>query len=413
MCRLTMVGAALCAFLAGCGRATTPETVTARKPVVGVAGETGESAANASAMTDDFRVGAPLQHKNLTVFPVVSRTPRTEDRFLTLDEGLADGTVQIRELGAAMEGEPAETREETDGQNDILFGNDVNRLSVVNLSPKPLYLMPGEVIVGGSQDRTIAEEVVIAPSKKPVPIDVYCVEHGRWAARDEAESSSVVGAVASAGVTARFMATKSQAGEFSGKAGYLNKKNRLAAQSQAGQGVVWNNVALANAASGVQPTSGTFTGNYADPHVADQLSAYTDRLEKSLADEEQVVGVIVAVNGKVESVDVFESTPLFRKVWPKLLKSFALDAVHQSKQAKADSTCTVADAEAFLKETRQGTSQKMNKSEGGLMVTRHETRRVVSFSSQQGDADGDDTPAAGFGGIGGYGGAVHTSGFSK
>jgi hypothetical protein len=38
--------------------------------------------------------------------------------------------------------------------------------------------------------------------------------------------------------------------------------------------------------------------------------------------------LVVAVNGKVESLDVFQSTPQFRNLWPKLLKSYALDAAH-------------------------------------------------------------------------------------
>src|SRR5262249_37671653 len=63
--------------------------------------------------------------------------------------------------------------------------NEVNQLVVVNHSNKALYLMPGEIIIGGSQDRTIGQELVIAPDNKPVAIDVFCVEHGRWGGRDE------------------------------------------------------------------------------------------------------------------------------------------------------------------------------------------------------------------------------------
>ena len=63
--------------------------------------------------------------------------------------------------------------------------NQVNELLVVNRSEKPLYLMPGEVIIGGDQDRTIGQELVIAADGKPIAIDVFCVEHGRWGGRDE------------------------------------------------------------------------------------------------------------------------------------------------------------------------------------------------------------------------------------
>ena len=47
------------------------------------------------------------------------------------------------------------------------------------------------------------------------------------------------------------------------------------------------------------------------------------------------VGVIVAVSGEMHSLDVFESTPLFQKLWPKLLKSYALDAANNASDDSA------------------------------------------------------------------------------
>ena len=69
---------------------------------------------------------------------------------------------------------------------------DVNQLALLNRSGKPLYLMPGEIIVGGRQDRTIAQEYVIPPGNKPVTIEVFCVEHGRWAGRGAMETTTLV-----------------------------------------------------------------------------------------------------------------------------------------------------------------------------------------------------------------------------
>ncbi len=63
---------------------------------------------------------------------------------------------------------------------------------VLNRSNKPLYLMPGEIIYGGQQDRTIGEEAIIPPGKKPAAIEVLCVEQGRWAAREDAETSEAL-----------------------------------------------------------------------------------------------------------------------------------------------------------------------------------------------------------------------------
>ena len=42
-----------------------------------------------------FFIGEAISHENLTIFPISSKTPKNEDRFITLDEGLAAGTVKI------------------------------------------------------------------------------------------------------------------------------------------------------------------------------------------------------------------------------------------------------------------------------------------------------------------------------
>src|SRR5207244_6984980 len=52
-------------------------------------------------LVNDLVIGEPIVFRNLTIFPVSSKTPRDEDRFITLDEGLSAGTVEILETGAA------------------------------------------------------------------------------------------------------------------------------------------------------------------------------------------------------------------------------------------------------------------------------------------------------------------------
>ena len=118
--------------------------------------------------------------------------------------------------------------------------------------------------------------------------------------------------------------------KFSQAAGYLNKAARLTVQSGKGQMEVWHQVSAANEKSGAQTGSGTFTANYFEPEVVGELAPYVAVLEKVVADVPQVVGVIVAINGEIQAADTFESTPLFRKLWPRLLKSYVLDAATQA-----------------------------------------------------------------------------------
>src|SRR5437870_4072391 len=45
-------------------------------------------------------VGQPVRFKNLTIFPVTSKVAKNQDRFITLDEALKAGTVEVSEVGA-------------------------------------------------------------------------------------------------------------------------------------------------------------------------------------------------------------------------------------------------------------------------------------------------------------------------
>jgi hypothetical protein len=63
------------------------------------------SAAAGAVELDGLMIGAPVRHKNLTVFPVLAKGPKNEDKYLTLDEGLKAGTIEVREVGAGAQRE--------------------------------------------------------------------------------------------------------------------------------------------------------------------------------------------------------------------------------------------------------------------------------------------------------------------
>ena len=130
--------------------------------------------ATANPLHPAWRISSPISFNNLTVFPVVSDEPTSTDEFITLDEGLRSGKVIITELG-------------TDGRSRRIRRNqrisddaDVNKLAVTNRSGKMLVLIAGELLVGGKQDRIVGNDCIVASTNKPVPINVFCVEHGRW-----------------------------------------------------------------------------------------------------------------------------------------------------------------------------------------------------------------------------------------
>lgn len=440
----------LCVVCLGCGTAGAPPA-----PIRDVAGvPAGQEAQSGEADAgDDYVIGEPSRYENLTIFPVLTKTERTADRFTTLDEGLRAGTVHVYEVGAwpgrttqsrrfsaeadedsfadsqssgngsdrsdaqdAPESNVSEVADENDADADesngeLAAGNDielevgasVNRLLVLNGSDKPLYLMPGEIIIGGQQDRSIAEETIIPPGEKPTAVNVYCVESGRWNPRGAVETADMLGALAETVTSSTFSADLALGGKFTASAGALDKGSRQVVQEGKGQRAVWDKVAEKNAEIGDDYDAVTFAVNYIDPDVTAKWRPFVETISDELTRQERVVGVIVAINGKVESVDIFESTPLFQKLWPKLVKSYALDAAGAATDEESESAeCTVADAQAFLNETREAQVEKTG-ADRGLVVTVRSSERVSSFSAGFGGMGG---------GMGGFGG-VHSSGFAK
>jgi exosome complex RNA-binding protein Rrp4 len=97
--------------------------------------------------------------------------------------------------------------------------------------------------------------------------------------------------------------------------------------------------------------------------IAKPIEQNYQSLIKQLRDR-HAVGVVVAVNGRVIWSDVFASTELLEKYWPKLVRSYASEAVvTRTKDAKA----MLSEAQAFL-ENMQGRRETIESEPG---VFRH------------------------------------------
>ena len=124
-----------------------------------------------------WRVAEPIRYENLTVFPVLSKQLVNTASFVTLDDALAAGQVVVTENGSEA------IRRSRDGYpvaNPQQHGASVNQLVLINRGSKPLLLLGGELVSGGKQDRIISKDRIVQPGAAPLPLDVFCVEEGRW-----------------------------------------------------------------------------------------------------------------------------------------------------------------------------------------------------------------------------------------
>src|ERR1700688_3216401 len=126
----------------------------------------------------DWRLLDPVAYENITIFPVVSSSTHDTSPFLTLDEGLSSGEVIVSEQGAAGLARSRDGRPVTVPPSNS--GPSVSQLVLINRSKRPLLLLAGELVSGGKQDRIIGKDRIVPVGAEPLPLDVFCVEHGRW-----------------------------------------------------------------------------------------------------------------------------------------------------------------------------------------------------------------------------------------
>lgn len=308
----------------------------------------------------EWRLGPPLTHKNLTVFPVLADDSAAGSDLITLDEGLRSGKVVITERGADGRSHPINRRQISDDA-------EVNRLALTNKSGKALLLIAGEIIIGGKQDRIVGHDCIIEASNTPVPLDVFCVEHGRWSGGSGFGRGAGVGSGNGRGVgsgSAGGVGAGTGGGTGAGSGGGAGPGSggsvgalpgaiapmalpniREKAQASKSQGAVWSAVAETVTVNATATETVNLTSVYKDKRVNTKLGGY-ERAFKGRLTTGNIVGVVVAVGGKIVSADVFANHSLFRSYWPKMLKSYALEAVSTPEAAGKQVDRT--DAETFL-----------------------------------------------------------------
>jgi hypothetical protein len=295
-------------FLAGCGPSTSPENGSCTKDHdrTTPGAETGSS----DVVLDGSRlhVSGPYPHENLTVFLVHTEHEDNRD-FLTLDEGLKKDLVKVTELEQEQVGE----------------------LRFDNQSDRPLYLQEGERLYGGKQDRTIAVSLVIPPKSGKMSVPTFCIEQSRWREGDKGRTFG-----------------------FTVNPALAPKGVRGAAKVEGNQSSVWKCVG-AQKKGAVTKSLASNTNSSANelldaPRVQKISDEYAQVLGKVLDKHRDAVGVVIVVNGQIEEADVYPNHALLGKLYPRLVRSYAFQAVLLGELGRSEKRLSTADIATFLKE---------------------------------------------------------------
>jgi hypothetical protein len=340
-----------------------------------------------SAESGGYKVLKPIESGDLTLFPVVRVNGRTPppDQFLTLDEGLKSGEVEVTEAGRVR----GLVRSRS-GATPAYRGDQVNTLVLVNNSKRPLLLLAGEIVTGGKQDRVIAKDRIVPAGGDPIDLSVFCIEHGRWT-----ESSEKFGATAKTStgsfmvqptVRQQAMVAKDQQQVWNSVNGAISTMAMAAAPATGGpvaRGSASSTVDVQSdpvavhgslMAPGLSAGSALATTSYAKAMQTQAVSAKVDEAaaglmqsrEQALATlrQEHAVGVVVALHGEVIWADIFSGTELLTRYWMKLVRSYAAEGLTAGQEHKI---ATIADAQQFLDKVPHGRET----SEGEVGVYRY------------------------------------------
>src|SRR5229473_1547779 len=278
----------------------------------------------ASRAEGDWRILDPVVYENIAIFPVVSGSSQDTSSFLTLEEGLASGEV------------------------------------LISRSKRPLLLLAGELVSGGKQDRIIGKDRIVPVGAEPLPLDVFCVEHGRWTG----SSSQFVASKTIVHPSVREQAAVKQSQTEVWDAVREGTTDRTAAAEGAPAARLSQQVIASAIASEAQTQS--YRKIYESSRVGVSVDTLVEELQKRFARAtaglkgERVVGVVVAYGGEVAWSDIFASSDLFHHYWSKLLRSYAVEALARPGLRE---TASIDDAREFL---RRPNGREVQETEAGV-----------------------------------------------
>ncbi|HJQ60718.1 MAG TPA: DUF6569 family protein [Vineibacter sp.] len=289
----------------------------------------------ADQAANDYRFSAPYSHGNLTIFMIHGKPAISGKSPLTLQEAMQRGLVRVIETGS------------------------VNQLEVENLGNEAVFIQSGDIVKGGKQDRVLSVDLILPPRSGKVAIASFCVEQNRWTQRGK-EDVSTFGS-AGALLPSRDMKIAARAplmapaeptpGTPSGGRHPQQVAGGSVGNSQA---KVWRGVSdmqeklqrSVGAPVAAPQSASSLQLSMESEKLKQATEAYVATLKAAIDKEPGAIGFVFAINGQINSADVYGSPDLFRKMWPKLLQATAIEATAERKDgapAQAPSTESLRD----------------------------------------------------------------------
>ena len=261
-----------------------------------------------------IEIGLPVTMGNVTMFPLLNSKEYEQD-YLTLDEAFAQGIVTVTEISES---------------------GSVPELRFTNKGGLAVLLMDGEELIGAKQNR-ILNLTILAMAHSELKIPVSCVERGRWSYRSEAFAAAPRAQYA--GARAKKMSAVSSSLRESG--------HRVSDQHQ-----VWQDI------DGILCDLAVHSPTSAMSDIYDSYSNDLDESVQAFAAVEGQAGAVFAINGEVIGLDLFDRASTFRKLLPKLVRSYALEALARREATDKSDAPQQAAAHELLSSMSQAKAER-------------------------------------------------------
>ena len=293
---------------------------------------------------DAYKVTGPYTYQNLAVFLIHGPDKLPGQNFLTLSEALKQRKVIVYET------------------------RSVNQLAIENVSNEQVFVQSGDIVKGGQQDRVLGVDMLVPPHSGRIPVDAFCVESGRWTRR----GSESVG---------RFDSSTERV---------ATKDLKLAVNQSRSQTEVWNKVAegqeklSANVGTRVNSAASDSSFQLAleNRQVQETAANYVKALTHIADEQTDIVGYAFAINGQINSADVYASSALFRKLWPSLLKASAIEAIADLQKGQKFTPIQTDDVRDFLAQADRGHISDEHPVTKNIQLVTRETDSHLVFETQ-------------------------------
>lgn len=242
--------------------------------------------------------GEPLVHGPLGVCPLFKAADGTVS-YLNYEEAILAGTVKVGELGEA---------------------GSVPELVLENLGAEPVLILDGEQLVGAKQNRVLNTTVLIGAGCKVV-IPVTCVEQGRWHYEQLREMRG----------SREHLYARTRAEKSSQVLNNLFSRREYSADQHA----IWHNISDRLMEEDVHSPTSAMEDHYAARRGSLEIYLEALSLERLQGLGDSILaGAVFTLSGKVLGVDAFSRGATVAEQWPKLLNSYAIEALRVDSKGR-------------------------------------------------------------------------------